>query len=660
MPMLFLLVGGLRNKRNTYYLQKHNWYKKTTNGKNDRCPNTFYFKFANKQSSLNTLIKSTNIENLIKTLPSKPGVYQYYDKDERILYVGKAKNLKKRVSSYFTKTHQVGKVRVLVKKIADIKFIVTDTELDALLLENNLIKKYQPRYNIQLKDDKTFPWLCLKKEPFPRLFPTRVITRDGSEYFGPYASVKMMRTILDIVKQLYKLRTCSLNLSTANIEKGKYKVCLEYHIGNCKAPCVGKQSGDDYDVTINQIKSIIKGNIGSVITELTQVMSSFADTYEFEQAQAIKEKIELLEKYKSKSTIVNSKINNVDVMSMVSSNNHSYINFLKVIDGAIVQAHTIEVKKKLEETDAEILTFALLDFRQRFESISNEIILPIMLDIDIPDVKITVPQRGDKKHLLELSERNAKFTKIDRQKQKDLIDPNRHKNRILAQMKKDLHMAELPVHIECFDNSNIQGEYPVAAMVQFMNTIPNKKGYRHYNIKTVVGANDYASMEEVVNRRYSRLIAEEKSIPQLIIVDGGKGQLSSAVKALKEVGLYGKVTIIGIAKRLEEIYFPNDSVPLYIDKTSETLKIIQRLRDEAHRFGITHHRKKREAGTIKSVLTSIEGVGASTTQKLLSKLKSVKKIRSASLEEIEEVIGKSKAKIVFEYFKDLGAVNNKD
>jgi len=660
MPMLFLLVGGLRNKRNTYYLQKHNWYKKTTNGKNDRCPNTFYFKFANKQSSLNTLIKSTNIENLIKTLPSKPGVYQYYDKDERILYVGKAKNLKKRVSSYFTKTHQVGKVRVLVKKIADIKFIVTDTELDALLLENNLIKKYQPRYNIQLKDDKTFPWLCLKKEPFPRLFPTRVITRDGSEYFGPYASVKMMRTILDIVKQLYKLRTCSLNLSTANIEKGKYKVCLEYHIGNCKAPCVGKQSGDDYDVTINQIKSIIKGNIGSVITELTQVMSSFADTYEFEQAQAIKEKIELLEKYKSKSTIVNPKINNVDVMSMVSSNNHSYINFLKVIDGAIVQAHTIEVKKKLEETDAEILTFALLDFRQRFESISNEIILPIMLDIDIPDVKITVPQRGDKKHLLELSERNAKFTKIDRQKQKDLIDPNRHKNRILAQMKIDLHMAELPVHIECFDNSNIQGEYPVAAMVQFMNTIPNKKGYRHYNIKTVVGANDYASMEEVVNRRYSRLIAEEKSIPQLIIVDGGKGQLSSAVKALKEVGLYGKVTIIGIAKRLEEIYFPNDSVPLYIDKTSETLKIIQRLRDEAHRFGITHHRKKREAGTIKSVLTSIEGVGASTTQKLLSKLKSVKKIRSASLEEIEEVIGKSKAKIVFEYFKDLGAVNNKD
>jgi len=649
-----LATGGCRRKP-TGCLQKHNLHEITTNGKHDRCPNNYYANFANKHNYLDTLFKNTNIENLIKTLPNKPGIYQYYDKDERIIYVGKAKNLKKRVSSYFTKTHQVGKVRVLVKKITDIKFIVTETELDALLLENNLIKKYQPRYNIQLKDDKTFPWLCLKKEPFPRLFSTRVIVRDGSEYFGPYASTRMMRTILDIVKQLYKLRTCSLNLSAANIEKGKYKVCLEYHIGNCKAPCIGKQTAEDYDVTINHIRSIIKGNISSVILELTQMMGDFADNYEFEQAQVIKEKIELLNKYKSKSTIVNPKINNVDVMSMVSGNNHSYINFLKVIDGAIVQAHTIEIKKKLEETDNEILTFAILDFRQRFESVSNEIILPFLPEIEIPDVKITVPLRGDKKHLLELSERNAKFTKLDRQKQKDLIDPNRHKNRILAQMKVDLHMAELPVHIECFDNSNIQGEYPVAAMVQFINTVPNKKGYRHYNIKTVVGANDYASMEEVVRRRYSRLIAEEKDIPQLIIVDGGKGQLSSAVKALKDVGLYGKVTIIGIAKRLEEIYFPNDSVPLYIDKTSETLKIIQRLRDEAHRFGITHHRKKRDADTIKSELTSIKGIGASTTKILLSKLKSVKRIKESNLEELETVIGVAKARLVFDYFKSESA-----
>ena len=595
-------------------------------------------------------IKNSNLESLILTLPHKSGVYQYFDKDDRILYVGKAKNIKKRVSSYFTKTHQTGKVRVLVKKISDIKFIVTETEIDALLLENNLIKKYQPRYNIQLKDDKTFPWLCLKNEPFPRLFPTRNVISDGSDYFGPYASVKMMRTILDIVKQLYKLRTCSLNLSASNINKGKYKVCLEYHIGNCKAPCVGSQSEEDYNETIKQIKSIIKGNIGSVIAELRQIMNAKADELEFEQAQVVKEKIDILEKYKSKSTIVNPRINNVDVLSMVVDESNSYINYLKIINGAIIQAHTIEVKRKLDETDVEVLTFALMDFRQRFESMSKEIILPFSLDIEIPDVKFTIPQRGDKKQLLELSERNAKHTKIERQKQKDLIDPDRHKKRILAQMKKDLHMAELPVQIECFDNSNIQGEYPVAAMVQFLNVAPNKKAYRHFNIKTVEGANDYASMEEVVKRRYGRLIAENKNLPQLIIVDGGKGQLSSAVAALKSLDLYGKVTIIGIAKRLEEIYFPNDSVPLYLDKTSETLKIIQRLRDEAHRFGITHHRKKREAGTIKSVLTSIDGIGFSTAQKLLQKFKSVKKIKTASMDELVLVVGKSKAAIVYNYF----------
>lgn len=595
--------------------------------------------------------KDNHIASLITTLPGKPGIYQYFDKDGKILYVGKAKNIKKRVGSYFTKTHQSGKVRVLVKKIFDIKVIVTETELDALLLENNLIKKYQPRYNIQLKDDKTFPWLCLKKEPFPRLFSTRNVFNDGSEYFGPYASVKMMRTIMDIVKALYQLRTCSLNLSSLNIKKGKYKVCLEYHIGNCKAPCIGEQSEEDYDETIKQIRSIIKGNIGSVIAELNQVMNSFAEKLEFEQAQVVKEKIEILEKYKSKSTIVNPRINNVDVMSMIVGDGNSYINYLKVISGAIVQAHTVEIKRKLDETDAEVLTYAMLDFRQRFDSVSEEIILPFLPEIEIPDVKFTVPLRGDKKQLLELSERNAKHAKIEKEKQRDLIDPDRHKNRILAQMKKDLHMTELPVQIECFDNSNIQGDYPVAAMVQFMNTIPNKKEYRHFIIKTVEGPNDYASMEEVVKRRYSRLVSENKKLPQLIIVDGGKGQLSSAVSALKSLGLFGKITIIGIAKRLEEIYFPNDSVPLYLDKTSETLKVVQRLRDEAHRFGITHHRKRREAGTIKSVLTSIEGIGFSTAQKLLWKFKSVKRVKAAGLEELSEVIGKSKAEVVYNYFQ---------
>lgn len=598
--------------------------------------------------------KNQNIGSLIKALPDKPGIYQYYDVNNKIIYIGKAKNLKKRVSSYFNKSHQHGKLVVLVRKISDIKFIVTETELDALLLENNLIKKYQPRYNIQLKDDKTFPWLCIKNEPFPRIFPTRTLVKDGSKYFGPYASVRMMKTIMEIVKQLYQLRTCSLNLSESNIKKGKYKVCLEYHLGNCKGPCIGEQTADDYNDTIKQIISIIKGNINSVIAELVEVMNAFADNFEFEKAQLIKEKIEILEKYRSKSTIVNPKIHNVDVLSLVNSNNHSYINYLKVINGSIVQAHTVEIRKKLDETDVEILTFAVMDFRQRFESESKEIILPMELDIEIPDIKITVPIRGDKKHLLDLSERNAKHTLIERQKQKDLVDPDRHKKRILARMQKDLRMKEEPVHIECFDNSNFQGDYPVAAMVQFIDTVPNKKAYRHFNIKTVEGPNDFASMEEVVKRRYSRLLKEDSKLPQLIIVDGGKGQLSSAVKALKSIGLFGKITLIGIAKRLEEIYFPGDSIPLYLDKTSETLKVIQRLRDEAHRFGITHHRKKREKGTIKSELTSIEGVGFTTAQKLLRKFKSIKKIKLARFDEIVDVIGKSKATIVYNFFHPEG------
>jgi excinuclease ABC subunit C len=613
--------------------------------------NYYYFKFVSNNIKM---AEHINLTQIIKTLPEKSGVYQYFNGDGIIIYVGKAKNIKKRVSSYFTNSHQSGKVKVLVKMIADINCIVTDTELDALLLENNLIKKYQPKYNIQLKDDKSFPWLCIKNEPFPRIISTRHVIKDGSEYFGPYASVRMMKTLMEIVKQLYQIRTCSLNLSQANIKKGNYKVCLEYHLGNCLGPCVDKQAEEDYNNTISQIKRIIKGNISSVIEELKTLMTALADNMEFEKAQLIKEKIELLEKYKSKSTIVNPKIHNVDVISMVKNKNHSYLNFLKVINGSIIQAHTVEVKTKLEETDQEILSYALMDFRNRFDSQAKEVITPFDPDINIPDVTITIPKRGDKKHLLELSERNAKHTMIEKQKQKDLIDPNRHKNRILAQMKKDLRMNVIPSHIECFDNSNFQGDYPVAAMVQFLDTLPNKKGYRHYNIKTVEGPNDFASMEEVVKRRYSRLLHENKSLPQLIIVDGGKGQLSSAVKALKAIGLYGKIAIIGIAKRLEELYFPEDSVPLYIDKTSETLKVIQRMRDEAHRFGITHHRKKFEKGTIKSELTSIEGVGFSTAQKLLWKFKSVKKIRVTSLVDLSNVIGKSKAKIIFSYF------NNKD
>lgn len=590
------------------------------------------------------------LQHLIRSLPDKPGIYQYLDKDQKVIYVGKAKNLKKRVASYFTKTHQSGKLKMLVRKIDDINFIVTNTELDALLLENNLIKKYQPRYNIQLKDDKSFPWLCIKKEHFPRIFPTRNIIRDGSEYFGPYASVRMMKTLLETIKQLYPLRTCSLNLHPKNIEKGKYKVCLEYHIGNCKAPCVSKQSEEDYDQTIQQIRAIIKGNITTVIQELQKLMFTAAQKEDFEQAQTIKEKLEILERYKSKSTIVNPNIKNVDVMAMVNDEQQAFVNYLKVINGAIVQAHTVELKKKLEETDKDLLGFALLDFRQRFDSDAKEILLPFDPGIEIPDVKITIPQRGDKKQLLELSERNAKFFKAEKNKQALLTDPDRHKKRILGKIMEDLRMNEMPVQIECFDNSNFQGDYPVAAMVQFVDAKPNKSGYRHYNIKTVEGPDDYASMEEIILRRYSRLLNEKKDLPQLIVVDGGKGQLSAAVKSLQKLDLYGKITIIGIAKRLEEIYFPNDPLPLYLNKKSESLKLIQHLRDEAHRFGITHHRKRMEKGTIKSELTAIDGVGFSTAQKLLWKFRSVKKIKVISQDEIAAVVGKAKAAIVYNHF----------
>ncbi len=590
------------------------------------------------------------LKQIIKTLPGKPGIYQFLNRDGKVIYVGKAKNLKKRVSTYFG-SEQFGKVRVLVGKIADIKHIVVDTELDALLLENNLIKKYQPRYNVMLKDDKTFPWICVKNEPFPRIFSTRNVVKDGSAYFGPYASVKMMNTLLDLIRNLYRLRTCRLNLKTENIRKGKFKVCLEYHIGNCKGPCVGLQTEEDYDNTISEIKEILKGNIYSVIRQLKELMTKYADALEFENAQIVKEKIELLEKYKSKSIVVNPKIENVDVFSIISDQNSGYVNYFRVVNGAIVQSHTVELKKKLDETDEALLALAIVDLRERFESNAPEIIVPVALELVLPDTTFTVPKIGDKKHLLELSERNAKYYKLEKEKRMELVDPERHTNRIMERMMKDLRMNVEPRHIECFDNSNIQGEFPVAAMVCFRNAKPSKKEYRHFNIKTVEGPNDFASMEEVIFRRYKRVLDENESLPQLIVVDGGKGQLSAALKSLEKLKLRGKISIIGIAKRLEEIYYPGDSLPLYLDKKSETLKIIQHLRDEAHRFGITHHRNKRSKDAVKSVLTDIEGIGYSYAQKLLWKFKSVKKIKEASLEELQETIGKSKGKIVYDYFR---------
>jgi len=600
-------------------------------------------------SSLNKYF--AHLEPIVKNLPHKPGVYQYYDERNRIIYVGKAKDLKKRVSSYFAKINSIsGKVQMLVRKIADIKYIVVETEQDALLLENNLIKKYQPHYNVALKDDKTFPFICIKKEAFPRIFPTRNVVHDESVYFGPYANVRLMHTLLELSRQLYPLRNCSLNLTEKNIRAGKFKVCLEYHIGNCKGPCEGYQSSEDYERSISAIKEIIRGNITMVARQLRDLMMEYAANLEFEKAHYVKEKLALLDKYQSKSTVVNPSINDVDVFSIISEGLSAYVNFMKVMNGAIIQVHTIELHKKLDESPEELLSIAITEIRQRFSSGSPEIIVPFALEYAVPGVSLTVPKIGDKKKLLELSQRNVKYYQLEKEKQKELVDPEHRSRRILDTMMKDLRMKELPVHIECFDNSNIQGSSAVAAMVCFKNARPEKSEYRHFNIKTVVGPDDYASMEEIIHRRYKRLIEEKKPLPQLVVVDGGKGQLGAALKSLEKLGLTGKMTIIGIAKKLEEIYYPNDPLPLYLDKKSESLRIIQQMRDEAHRFGITHHRRRREKATMKAQLTEIPGIGFSINQKLLWKFKSVKNIKLASLEALQEVIGKSKGKTVYDFF----------
>ncbi len=590
------------------------------------------------------------LEVQIKSLPNSPGVYQYFDRTDKLLYIGKAKNLKKRVASYFTKNHENGKTRVLVKKIVSIKHIVVETETDALLLENNLIKKYQPRYNVLLKDDKTYPWICIKKESFPRVFLTRNVWKDGSEYYGPYTSVKTVRAILSLIKELYPLRSCAYNLSTENIENKKYKVCLEYHIKNCKGACEGLQSAAYYDKDIKEIRNIIKGHFKSSLKRFEKLMFDFADRAEYEEAHKIKEKIELLSNYQARSTVVNPSITNVDVFSIVSDEVFAYVNFLKITNGAIIQSHTVEIKKKLDEDDKTLLELAIVEIRDRFKSTSSELYTPIKVDIG-KIVKVTVPIKGDKKRIVDLSVRNAKYFRQERFKQIQIVDPDRHTKRIMAQMQKDLRLHEEPRHIECFDNSNIQGSDPVAACVVFMNGKPDKKEYRHFNIKTVDGPDDYASMEEVVHRRYKRLLEEERDLPQLIVIDGGKGQLSSALKSLDVLGLRGKIAIIGIAKRLEEIYYPGDSIPLYLDKKSESLKIIQQLRNEAHRFGINHHRNKRSKGAINSDLSNINGIGDKTVLSLLKKFKSIKRIKTATFEDLEQLIGKDKASKVSLHFK---------
>jgi excinuclease ABC subunit C len=587
----------------------------------------------------------------LKTLPEKPGIYQYYDVNGTILYVGKAKNLKKRVSSYFNKTQDNGKTIMLVKRIADIQYMVVDSELDALLLENNLIKKYQPKYNIQLKDDKTYPWICIKNEPFPRVFSTRNIIRDGSKYFGPYPSGKVMHTLLNLIKEIYPLRNCTFDLAANKIKEKRYKVCLEYHLGNCLAPCVGYQSKTAYEENVAQIENLVKGNISSVIHFLKDQMAKHAAKQEYELAQEMKIKLSTLENYQSKSTIVSPTIHEVDVCTLINEPDSAFVNFLSINNGAIIHAYTAEVKKKLNETREEVLSYVIPELRERFSSQSKEIIVDEPLDLKLHGVTFHVPQRGDKKQLVELSLRNAKFYRMEKHKKEKIVDPERHTNRILEQLKNDFRLKDLPVHMECFDNSNIQGTNPVSACVVFKNGKPSKQDYRHFNVKTVEGPDDFASMEEAVYRRYKRLKEENLSLPQLIVIDGGKGQLSAALKALERLDLRGKMAIVGIAKRLEEIFFPGDSLPIYIDKRSESLKVVQFMRNEAHRFGITHHRNRRSKAAITSELTSIDGIGPKTQEDLMKAFKTVNAIKNKDLEEISAVIGKAKAQIIVNYFK---------
>ncbi len=601
-------------------------------------------------TTLSTPERSEHLQTILKNLPDNPGIYKYFDGEHKIIYIGKAKNLKKRVSSYFNKLHDNRKTAMLVTKIENIEITIVDSEIDALLLENSLIKKHQPKFNINLKDDKTYPSIKVTNERFPKFYPTRNRVKDGSEYFGPYANISMMHTILDMIRTTIPTRNCNLILSEANIKAQKFKVCLEYHIGNCKGPCVGAQSEEEYMIAIAQIRDILKGNIGSVISSLKQQMVAASTSLNFEEAARMKYKLETLENYQSKSTIVSNSITNVDVFSIAEDEKYAFVNFLKVVNGMIIQTKTLEYKKMLDESGPEILEMAIAEIRSTYKSDAREIIVPIDLELSDPSFTLLIPKAGEKKKLLDLSLKNAMYYKRDRLEQYEKLNPEVRVDRLLGIMRDDLRLKELPRHIECFDNSNFQGAYPVSAMVCFRDGKPSKKDYRHYNVQTVEGPDDFATMYEVIKRRYRRLRDEQEPFPQLIVVDGGKGQLSSAMQALKDLGLYGQIAVVGIAKRLEEIYYPEDPLPLYIDKKSETLRIIQQMRDEVHRFGITHHRNRRDKGTLKNELEAIKGIGPETAEQLLRELKSVKKIKEAPLELLENIIGKAKAKLVKDYF----------
>jgi excinuclease ABC subunit C len=592
------------------------------------------------------------IRDTLKILPQGPGCYQFLDEKGKIIYVGKAKNLKKRVSSYFNKQQENPKTRILVRKIRQIKYIVVNSEEDTFLLENNLIKELKPRYNVMLKDDKSYPSIVVKNEFFPRVFKTRNIVKDGSKYFGPYTSVAAVDALIEIFRKIYKVRSCRLNLTPENIKAGKFKVCLEYHIKRCEGPCVGNQTLENYNRNISEIIEILKGNISLIEKQIMTEMQHCADNLRFEEAHRLKEKLLLIRNFREKSQVVSNINYNLDVYGFTDDDGAAYINYLHVVNGGIIQAYTFEYKKRLDETPEELLGLGIVEMRQRFGSESKEIIVPFLPDLTLTGVEFTVPQRGDKRKLLDLSEKNVKQFKVDKLKKAEMLNPEQRTTRILKTVQKDLGLKEIPWHIECFDNSNIQGTNPVAACVVFKKAKPSKKDYRHFNIKTVVGPDDYASMAEIIHRRYSRVVNEGESLPQLIVIDGGKGQLHAAAKSLQKIGLYGKIAIIGIAKRLEEIFFPEDSVPIYIDKNSETLKLIQQLRDEAHRFGITHHRNRRSKSQVTSELDQIKGVGKESKKRLLTHFKSVKRIKEANEEEIISVIGKSKAKLIIEHFSD--------
>ena len=600
---------------------------------------------------------SEEFQNIAGNLPTQPGIYKYFDQSKELIYVGKAKNIKKRVSSYFTKTFTGYKTHELVKRIHSIEFTIVDSEQDAFLLENSLIKQFQPKYNINLKDDKTYPYIVIKNEPFPRIFLTRSKFNDGSEYIGPFTSAGKVRELLQFIKEFIPLRTCKLKLSDHNILKNKFKVCLEYHLGNCKGPCEGLQSKEDYAEGIQQIKQMLKGNLGPVISRYKEEMDYYANQLQYEKAAIVKQKLEYLESYQAKSVIVNKSFSNLDVFSILREKNTAYVNYLMVQNGTIVQTHNIILEPKLDETNEEILSLAMTDLRSKFNSLAHEIILPVSVDFPEEGITYTIPKAGDKKKLLELSEKNVNYfiSELTRKKMLHMEDEtDKEKENILLQLQEDLHLPQFPSHIECFDNSNFQGSYPVAAMVCFKNGLPDKNEYRRFNIKTVMGINDFASMKEVVSRRYKRLLDEGLPLPQLIIIDGGKGQLNAAVDGLNEVGMAGKASVVGLAKNEEELFFPGDMQSIKLPWNSNSLKLIRRIRDEVHRFGITFHRNQRSKGTFVNELETIKGIGKSTADVLLKKYKSVKKIKEIKEEELAELIGKNRAQLILAHFEEVG------